>query len=396
MIPRLGSVETMRAHPVFADMPVTIFETMSGLAREHGAINLGQGFPDDQGPDSLRRLAADALMTGSNQYAPSRGLPELRHAVVEHYDRLQGVPLTFDGVLITSGATEAIAASIMAYVHPGDEVVIFEPAYDAYRPLIERAGGVAVPIRLKPPLWCLTEDAIEAAVTPRTRMVVFNNPPNPTARAFDAEEVSALARVCVRHDLIAVSDEVWEHVIFDGRRHRSLIAEFGMAARTLKIGSAGKMFGMTGWKIGFVCGDPALVDPVAKAHQFITFATPPNLQTAVAAGLAWPEQAFVDMRAGLQRSRDRLAAGLTAQGFVLTPSEGTYFLGVDLAASGLDPSDEAFCRRAVTEFGVAAIPLSAFVSDKAAGSVVRLCFAKADAVLDEAVERLGRAARQFA
>jgi len=380
----------MRAHPVFADMPVTIFETMSGLAREHGAINLGQGFPDDQGPESLRRLAADALMTGSNQYAPSRGLPDLRHAVVKHHGRLQGVPLTFDGVLITSGATESIAASIMAFVHPGDEVIIFEPAYDAYRPLIERAGGVAVPVRLQPPFWRLTEDAIEAAITPRTRMVVFNNPHNPTARAFDADEVAALARVCVRHDLIAVSDEVWEHVIFDGRRHRSLIAEPGMAARTLKIGSAGKMFGMTGWKIGFVCGDPALVDPVAKAHQFLTFATPPNLQVAVAAGLAWPEAAFVDMRSGLQRSRDRLVAGLTDAGFALTPSEGTYFLGLDLRASGLALSDEDFCRRTVAEFGVAAIPLSAFVTGGPDGSIVRLCFAKADAVLDEAVERLGR------
>lgn len=392
MIAPLGSVVAMRAHPVFADMPVTIFETMSGLAREHGAINLGQGFPDDQGPESLRRLAADALMTGSNQYAPSRGLPELRHAVVEHYGRLQGVDLTFDGVLVTSGATEAIAASILAFVHPGDEVVIFEPAYDAYRPLIERAGGVAVPVRLQPPSWRLTEEAFEAAVTARTRMVVFNNPHNPTARAFDAGEVSALARVCVRHDLIAVSDEVWEHVTFDGRRHRTLITEPGMAARTLKIGSAGKMFGMTGWKIGFVCGDPALVDPVAKAHQFLTFATPPNLQGAVAAGLAWPESGFVGMRAGLQHSRDRLAAGLSAHAFVLTPGEGTYFLGVDLAASGIVLSDEEFCRRAVVEFGVAAIPLSAFVSDRAGGSVVRLCFAKADAVLDEAVERLGRAA----
>ena len=380
----------MRAHPVFADMPVTIFETMSGLARTHGAINLGQGFPDDQGPEDLRRLAAEALMTGSNQYAPSRGLPELRHAVVEHYGRLQGVDLTFDGVLITSGATEAIAASISAFVHPGDEVLIFEPAYDAYRPLIERAGGVAVAVRLEPPLWRLTGDAIEAAITPRTRMVVFNNPHNPTARAFDAEEIATLARACVRHDLIAVSDEVWEHVIFDGRRHRSLIAEPGMAARTLKIGSAGKMFGMTGWKIGFVCGDPALVDPVAKAHQFLTFATPPNLQGAVAAGLAWPEDRFLQMRADLQRSRDRLASGLTDQGFVLTPGEGTYFLNLDLAASGVTLPDREFSLRVVAEFGVASIPLSAF-STAPSGAVARLCFAKADAVLDQAIERLGRA-----
>ena len=385
----------MRVHPVFAHMPTTIFETMSGLARTHGAINLGQGFPDDAGPESLRRRAADALMTGSNQYAPSRGLPELRHAVVEHYGRMQDVPLAFDGVLITSGATEALAASILAFVQPGDEVIVFEPAYDAYRPLIERAGGVVRPVRLLPPLSRLTEAAIEAAVSPRTRMVVFNNPHNPTARAFDADEVAALGRACVRHDLIALSDEVWEHVIFDGRRHRSLLSEPGMASRTLKVGSAGKMFGMTGWKIGFVCGDPALVDPVAKAHQFITFATPPNLQTAVAEGLAWPESEFVRMQATLQRSRDRLAAGLSSKGLVTTPGEGTYFLGVDLAASGIRLGDEDFCRRVVAEFGVAAIPLSAFVSGGERGSIVRLCFAKADAVLDEAIERLGRAAERL-
>ena len=389
---RVGSGVGMRAHPVFADMPTTIFETMSGLARTHGAINLGQGFPDDAGPESLRRRAADALMTGSNQYAPSRGLPELRHAVVEHYGRMQGVPLTFDGVLITSGATEALAASIMAFVHPGDEVIVFEPAYDAYRPLIERAGGVTRAVRLDLPHWRLTEQAIEAAVTSQTRMVVFNNPHNPTARAFDADEVAALARVCVRHDLIAVSDEVWEHVIFDGRRYRSLLSEPGMAARTLKIGSAGKMFGMTGWKIGFVCGDPVLVDPVAKAHQFITFATPPNLQTAVAEGLAWPEANFVEMRVVLQRSRDRLATGLSLQGLNTTPSEGTYFLGLDLAASGISLTDEEFCRRLVAEFGVAAIPISAFVTGGQGGTIVRLCFAKTDAVLDEAIERLGHAA----
>ncbi|CAN5410616.1 aminotransferase [soil metagenome] len=380
-----------RANPVFADMPVTVFETMSGLARTHGAINLGQGFPDTQGPESLRRLAAEALMIGSNQYAPSRGLPELRQAVVEHYGRIQNVPLEFYGVLITSGATEALAAAVLAFVKPGDEVVIFEPAYDAYRPLVERAGGVARAVGLQPPHWRLTEDAIEAAIGPRTRLVMFNNPHNPTARAFDADEVAALARSCVRHDLIAISDEVWEHVIFDGRIHRTLLAEPGMESRTIKIGSAGKMFGMTGWKIGFVCGDPALVDPVAKAHQFLTFATPPNLQSAVAVGLAWPVEAFETMRRDLQRSRDRLAAGLEAQGFVLTPGEGAYFLGIDLKASGIAMSDLDFCLRSVTEFGVAAIPLSAFVSGGGEGSIVRLCFAKADDVLDEAVKRLGRA-----
>lgn len=388
---RLGSVGLMRAHSVFADMPTTIFETMSGLARAHEAINLGQGFPDSPGPESLRRVAAEALMTGSNQYAPSRGLPALRQAVVEHYGRLQGVALDVDGVLVTSGATEGLAAAILAFVRPGDEVIVFEPAYDAYRPLIERAGGTVRFVRLQPPAWRLSESDIEAVIGARTRVVLFNNPHNPTARAFDAAEISALARLCVRHDLIAISDEVWEHVIFDGQRHRSLLAEPGMAGRTLKIGSAGKMFGMTGWKIGFVCGAPDLVDPVAKAHQFLTFATPPNLQSAVAVGLAWPEAAFRTMAEDLQRSRDRLASGLERHGFVLTASEGTYFLGIDLEASGVVVSDETFCRRAVAEFGVAAIPVSAFVTEPQGGGIVRLCFAKADDVLDRAIDRLGRA-----
>lgn len=383
----------MSAHPVFADMPVTVFEVMSGLAREQGAINLGQGFPDTQGPEELRRLAADALIQGSNQYAPSRGDPVLREAVVEHYCRLQGVELTFDGVVVTSGATEAIAAALLAHVRPGDEVVIFEPAYDAYRPLVERAGGVARAVSLAAPGWRLTEAALEAAVGPATRMVLFNNPLNPAARAFDAEEVAALARVCVRHGLIAVSDEVWEHVVFDGRRHLSLLAAPGMAERTIKIGSAGKMFGMTGWKVGFACGSPDLITPVAKAHQFLTFSTPPNLQTAVAVGLGWPEDWFAAMRADLQRSRDRLNDALVAEGYVTTPGEGTYFLCVDLAASGVALEDDVFCRRIVTEFGVAAIPVSAFERAPLSRGVARLCFAKGDAVLDQAAERLGRARR---
>ena len=296
----------MSAHPVFAGMPVTVFETMSGLARQHGAINLGQGFPDAPGPEALRRLAAEAVLNGSNQYPPSRGDPILREAVVEHYRRLQGVDLALDGVVITSGATEALAATLLANVRPGDEVIILEPAYDAYRPLIVRAGGVVRAVTLQPPAWRLTEAALEAAVGPRTRMVLVNNPLNPAARVFDAEEIAALARVCVRRDLVVVSDEVWEHVVFDGRLHRPLLAAPGMADRVVKIGSAGKMVGLTGWKVGFACGSPDLIAPLAKAHQFLTFSTPPNLQTAVAAGLTWPRSWFEDMRAGLGRSRDRL------------------------------------------------------------------------------------------
>lgn len=381
----------MRLNPLFETMPTTVFEIMSGLAREHDAINLGQGFPDDQGPIKLRRLAAEALISGTNQYAPSRGLPELRTAVADHYRRHQGLDLTPGGVVVTSGATEAIAAALLAVIRPGDAVVVIEPAYDAYRPLIERGGGMVRAVRVSPPDWRITDDLLEAAAGPDLRALVFNTPHNPTGRAFDAEEVATVAAFCRRHDLIAVSDEVWEHVIFDGRPHHSLAAQPGMAERTIKIGSAGKMFGMTGWKVGFACGPSTLIDPVAKAHQFLTFATPPNLQSAVAAGLGFNAAWFVDMRAGLARSRDRLAKGLQAEGYVTLPSEGTYFLGVDLAASGLPADDEAFCRTAVERFGVAAIPISAFQSGAAPVGVVRLCFAKPDEVLDEAVARLGRA-----
>lgn len=387
----------MRAHPVFADLPVTVFEATSALARQTGAINLGQGFPDDDGPLALRQRAGQALIERSNQYPPMRGLPELREAVAAHYGRHQGVALTAENVVVTSGATEALAASLLALVRPGDEVILFEPAYDAYRPLIARAGGVARAVRLRPPLWRIDEAEIEAQVTPRTRLLLLNNPLNPAARAFDAEETAAVARVCVRHDLIAISDEVWEHLVFDGRAHRPLAAEADMAGRTVKIGSAGKIFSMTGWKVGFVCADAALIEPVAKAHQFLTFTTPPALQDAVAFGLGFEADWFTAMRAGFQAGRDRLAAGLAGAGFAVTPSEATYFLCLDLAASGIDLDDRTFCDRIAREFGVAAIPVSAFYAEPdGAGRIVRLCFAKRAEVLDAAIARLAQARRALA
>lgn len=386
------SLDPSRLNPVYADMGVTVFETMSGLARDLGAINLGQGFPDAPGPRALLEAAARAVLDGPNQYPPSRGLPDLRSAVARHYGRFQNLDLTEAGVLINSGATEAIAAALLAVVRPGDGVIVIEPAYDAYGPLVQRGGGVVQPVRLAPPDWRITEATLEAAITPATRALILNNPHNPTGRVFNADELAAVAAVCVRNDLIAISDEVWEHIVFDGRPFASLLAQPGMADRTIKIGSAGKMFGLTGWKVGFACGDPALIEVVARAHQFLTFTTPPNLQTAVAEGLDWPDKWFIDMRADLQRSRDRLADGLTRHGFVVTPGEGTYFLCIDLPASGLPVDDEAVCMRLVKEFGVAAIPVSAFQSGPTTG-VMRLCFAKADAVLDEAIDRLGRAAQ---
>lgn len=381
----------MSPNPVFADAKTTIFEVMSGLARQTGAINLGQGFPEAPGPLELRQAAAHAAVDGWNQYAPSRGLPELRAAVAEHYSRLHLTDWTADEVLVTSGATEALASALLAWIKAGDEVIIFEPAYDAYRPLIERAGGTVKPVQLRPPHWRIERADIEAAITPATRMVLFNNPMNPAARVFDADEIAAVAQACVDHDLIALSDEVWEHVIFDGRAHLSLSQAKGMQDRTIKVGSAGKMFGLTGWKIGFVCAPLTLLDPVARAHQFVTFASAPLLQSAVAQGLAWGVERFDDMRDDLARSRDRLKAGLEAEGYACLDAEGAYFLNIDLKASGLDLGDVDFCHRIVNEFGVAAIPVSAFYSEDRQGPIVRLCFAKPDDVLDEAVQRLGRA-----
>ncbi|WP_421736572.1 aminotransferase [Caulobacter sp.] len=378
-------------HPVFDNLPTTIFEEMSGLARELGAINLGQGFPDDAGPEPVRARAAEALMTGSNQYPPMRGLPELRRAVAEHYRLSQGLDLTPDEITVTSGATEALAAAFFSLISPGDEVVLFQPLYDAYLPLIRRAGGVPRLVRLTPPHWRFDRAMLEAAFTDRTRMVVLNSPLNPAGVVTPDEDLALLAQFCVAHDVIAVCDEVWEAVTFDGRRHRSLMDFPGMRERTVKIGSAGKMFGMTGWKVGFLCAAPPLTRALAAAHQFLTFTTPPNLQAAVAWGLEHYRDWFQTMPAGLQASRDRLAAGLTQAGFHVLPSAGTYFLNVDLRASGLTIGDREFCLKSVREHGVAAIPVSAFYADDPVIHIARLCFAKADATLDTAIQRLAGA-----
>ena len=287
-----------RFNPVFADLPTTIFTVMSGLAAEHGAVNLGQGFPDSQGPEDVRRRAAEALLDGNNQYPPMPGLPELRQAVAEHYRRFQRIELDWKSeVIVTSGATEALAAAIMALLAPGDEAVLLEPAYDSYAPQVRSVGAVPRFVRLEPPAWRITEAALEKVTSPKTKLIVFNNPMNPAARVYAPEELKVLADWCVRHDVIAVCDEVWEHLVFDGRRHTPLLSLPGMAERCVKIGSAGKIFSLTGWKVGFVCACERLLSVVAKAHQFLTFTTPPNLQLGVAYGLGKADAYFEEMRA---------------------------------------------------------------------------------------------------
>jgi len=383
-------------NPIFANLPTSVFEVMSRLARETGAVNLGQGFPDDPGPEDVRRKAAEAVVEGWNQYPPMMGLPELRAAVATHYGRWQNLDLDPETeVMVTSGATEALAGALLALIEPGDEVVLFEPMYDAYLPLVRRAGGVPRFVTLQPPRFGLTEAALAQAFTPKTKVVLFNNPLNPTATVFSPEDLALLAQFCVRHDAVAVCDEVWEHVVFDGRRHQPLMALPGMRERTVKIGSAGKIFSLTGWKVGFVCAAPALMRSLAKAHQFLTFTTPPNLQTAVAYGLAKEDAYFESLRRDLAYSRDRFTAGLQDLGFTVIPSEGTYFLNIDISPLG-ESDDTAFCRRLVLDHGVAAIPVSAFYADGAVKNVVRFCFAKRDATLDAALERLAGVIRRAA
>jgi aspartate/methionine/tyrosine aminotransferase len=379
----------------FAAMPLTIFEHMSGLARELGAVNLGQGFPDFGWPEDVVAVAADALLTGSNQYPPMRGLAELRQAVCDHYATLQKRTLQADQVTITSGATEALAAAIMALVSPGDEVVVFEPLYDAYVPMILRCGGIPRFARLTPPDWRLTRECLDAVFTDRVRLVVFNTPHNPTARAFDADELGLLAEACVRHDALAISDEVWEQVVFDGRGHIPLASMPGMAERTVKVGSAGKIFSLTGWKVGWAVAPLRLSRAVANAHQFLTFTTAPNLQAAVAFGLAKPKAHFDAVRSELARSRDFLIEGIRQAGFVTTPVEGTYFVCIDLAASGIGADDRIFCERAVRDHGVAAIPLSPFYDADPERGFVRLCFAKKRATLEAGIARLAAAREAF-
>jgi aspartate/methionine/tyrosine aminotransferase len=384
-------------NPIYANLPTTIFEVMSGLARETGAINLGQGFPDEPGPEAVRRKAAEAVVDGWNQYPPMRGLPELREAVAAHYKRFQGLDLDWQAeVTVTSGATEALAASIFALISPGDEVVLFQPLYDAYAPLIRRAGGTIRLVRLEPPDWRITREALAAAFTPQTRLVIFNSPLNPAAVVFPREELALLAEFCIAHDAIAICDEVWEQVVFDNQIHVPMLSIPGMRERTVKIGSAGKMFALTGWKVGFVCACPELSAVIAKAHQFLTFTTAPNLQAAVAWGLQNSDDWFAAMPKDLQRSRDRLAKGLKSEGFDVLPSGGTYFLNVDLIGSGIELNDQAFCLKAVKEAGVASIPVSSFYEVDPVTNVMRLCFAKRDEVLDQAIERLAGARRLVA
>lgn len=375
---------------ILGEYGVTVFELMSRLAIEHGSINLGQGFPDDNGPEDVRRVAAEALEDRPNQYPPMLGVPELRQALAAHADRFYGLQVDWaTETMVTSGATESLAACFLALIEPGDEVVCFEPLYDCYLPMIRRAGGIPKLVRLSPPDWELPEDRLRAAFSSRTKFILLNDPLNPAGKAFSRDELDLIASLVLEHDAYAVCDEVYEHIVFDGLPHTPLITLPGMRDRAIKIGSAGKTFSLTGWKVGYATAEASLLQRIAKAHQFLTFTTPPNLQRAVAFGLEKEASYFAGLAAVMQAKRDRIAGGLESAGFEPATCQGTYFLNADIRGLGFHDGDIAFCEKITKEAGVTAVPVSAFyASADAPSNFVRFCFSKQDELLDAATDKL--------
>jgi N-succinyldiaminopimelate aminotransferase len=373
-------------------LTTTIFAEMSELAQRTGSINLGQGFPDTDGPDEVIDAAVDALHSGRNQYAPGPGVPALREAIAEHQQLHYGLPVDPEReVVVTTGATEGVAAALLGLVNPGDEVVALEPYYDSYAAGIQLAGGVRRPVTLRAPHFRLDVEALQAAVTERTRVLLLNTPHNPTGTVLTRTELEALAAVAVAHDLVVVTDEVYEHLTYDERPHVPIATLPGMAERTLTVSSAGKTFSFTGWKVGWATGPAHLVDAVRTVKQFLTFTSGAPLQPAVAVALRLPPQVLIDLRRDLQRKRDLLVDGLSALGLTAYRPEGTYFATTDVRPLGYDDG-LAFCRDLPHRAGVVAVPHQVFYDDVEAGRpFVRWAFCKRDAVITEALDRLTEA-----
>ncbi len=367
----------------------TIFAEMSALAVKHDAVNLGQGMPDTDGPALVADAAIEAIRAGHNQYPPLPGHPVLREAIADHQRRFYDLAYDpADEVLVTAGATEAIAAAILATCESGDEVVMFEPYYDSYAATCALADTTRRVVQLRTPDYSFAADELRSAIGPRTRVLLLNTPHNPTGKVFSPDELAVIAEVAIEHDLIVVSDEVYEHLVFDGRRHVPIATLPGMRERTVTISSGGKTFSFTGWKIGWACAPPELLGAVRTAKQYLTFVNGAPFQHAIAAGLAMPDAFFEGFAAELQAKRDHLSAGLETAGFAVLPSAGTYFVTADITPFGVTDGLD-FCRSLPERCGVVAVPNAVFYDDKAAGSpFVRFNFCKRSEVLDEGVRRL--------
>jgi N-succinyldiaminopimelate aminotransferase len=375
-------VDRMRSHTS------TIFAEMSALALRTGAINLGQGFPDTDGPPSLLSDAAANIQGGINQYPPGIGIPELRSAVAEHQRRFYGLDVDPDAVLVTTGATEAIASAVLAFCEPGDEVVTFQPYYDSYAATIALAGAELRAVPLRPPSFGFDPDELRAAFSGRTRLVLVNTPHNPTGAVFDREQLTLIGELAAEHDAVIVTDEVYEHMTYDGRPHVPMATLPGLAERTLTISSVGKTFSVTGWKVGWVHGPGELVSAVRAVKQFLTYVSGAPFQPAIAAALGLPDSFYTGLAADLQRKRDLLSNGLRDAGFTVFDTGGTYFVVTDVTALGFSDGAE-FCWSLPERIGVAAVPVSVFCADPGLGrSLVRFAFCKRDEVLTEAVSRL--------
>ncbi|MFD0149176.1 pyridoxal phosphate-dependent aminotransferase [Streptomyces sp. NPDC055721] len=379
-----------------AEFGTTIFAEMSALAARTGSINLGQGFPDTDGPEEIREAAVRALRDGrGNQYPPGPGVPELRQAVADHQRQWYGLDYDPDTeVLVTAGATEAIAAALLALVEPGDEVIALEPYYDSYAACVAMAGGTRVPVTLRPHegAYVLDLDELRAAVTDRTRLILLNTPHNPTGTVLTRAELTAVAELAIERDLLVVTDEVYEHLVFDGTEHVPLASLPGMRDRTVTIGSSGKTFSFTGWKVGWITASPELTSAVRSAKQFLTYVSSGPFQYAIAEALRLPATYFDALRADLQAKRDLLSEGLAQAGFAVYRPAGTYFVTTDIRPLGADDGF-AFCRTLPERAGVVAIPNAVFYDHREAGApFVRFAFCKKTEVLEEAVSRLKRLA----
>lgn len=370
----------------------TIFTEITDIARRHDAINLGQGAPDTDGPRFVLEAAKRAIDSGCNQYPQDRGIPALREAVAEHQRRFYGIELDPDTqIQATAGATEGLAAAILALVEPADEVIVLEPCYDVYPAAIELAQGVLVPVRLDATDFRLDPDRLRAAVSPRTKAILLNTPHNPTGHLLSTEELQAVADLAIERGLVVITDEVYEHLAFDGRRHTPIATLPGMAERTLTLSSAGKTFSTTGWKIGWMSGPRELVEAAGTVKQFLTFANGHPFQYAIAEGLGMPDAEYDAIRDRLQAQRDLLSPALAAAGMAVHESEATYFVVADVAQLGATDSLE-FCRELPARAGVAAIPMRVFYSDPTgAETLVRFAFCKRPEIVAEAAERLARA-----